>query len=126
MNSKTNLILLFFLLCSGSILFGQSGVASDQEGFAGDQSLKVTEGDSWSFFVDEENQIYYIDFETISVNLSDVILKSASGDVLMRENVLDLPVNTIYEIDLSKYGPGAYEIELRSFTGIIRKEVRIK
>ena len=40
--------------------------------------------------------------------------------------MFDLPVNTIYELDLTKYQAGKYEIELRSFTGLIRKSVELK
>ena len=42
------------------------------------------------------------------------------------DDVFELPVNTIYELDFSQYGSGTYNIELRSFTGIIRKTISIK
>ncbi|HMQ64315.1 MAG TPA: hypothetical protein PKE06_26770 [Flavilitoribacter sp.] len=88
--------------------------------------LPEIQQDDWTIYADETNRVYYIDFESLRVNISDVILKNAAGDVVFKEKVFDLPVNTIYELDLSKYRAGKYEIELRSFTGLIRKSVELK
>ncbi len=94
--------------------------------FSSFENLANTESDeNWSFYIDEENQLYFIDFETINVNLSDIIVKSDEGEILLREDVFELPVNTIYEIDFSPYGAGTYHIELRSFTGMMQREVSI-
>jgi predicted transport protein len=80
---------------------------------------------NWDIFTDEDNKLFYIDFETLNMNLSDIVVKDQSGRVVMKDDVFELPVNTIYELDLSQFGAGAYEIELRSFTGVIRKKVWI-
>lgn len=82
--------------------------------------------DNWAFYADEENKVYYIDFESLSVNLSDIVVRRQGGEVVFREDVFELPVNTIYEIDFSQYGKGNYDIELRSFTGLIRQSVSIR
>ncbi len=82
--------------------------------------------ENWSFYSDDDDQIYYIDFEKISFNLSDVIVKNHLGEVIFKDEVLGLPVNTIYELDFGVFGKGKYEIELRSFTGFLKKEVEIK
>jgi len=80
----------------------------------------------WTLFADEENQLYYIDFETLTFNVSDVIVKNEAGEVLLQDNVFDLPVDTIYELDFSNYQPGKYAIELRTFTEVVRKTVQVK
>jgi len=80
----------------------------------------------WTLFVDEENKLYYIDFETLKVNLSDIIVKNQQGEEVFKDKVFNLPVDTIYELDFSAYKSGTYEIELRSFTDIIRKKISIK
>ncbi|MDX1943173.1 MAG: hypothetical protein SFU99_21595 [Saprospiraceae bacterium] len=80
----------------------------------------------WTLFVDEENKLYYIDFETLKVNLSDIVVKNQMGEEVFKDKVFNLPVDTIYELDFSTYKAGNYEIELRSFTGIIRKTISIK
>ena len=117
----------FVLLCFiGNTLFAQSIASADENVFTTSVNLTELPDDNWSFYKDEENQLYYIDFEKINFNLSEILVKNDKGEVLIQDDVLDLPVNTIYEIDLSEYGTGNYEVELRSFTKIIRKEVDIK
>lgn len=117
----------FVLLCFiGNSLFAQSIASVDENIFTTNYELTELTDDTWSIYKDEENKICYIDFEKINFNLSEIIVKNDDGDVLIKDDVLDLPVNTIYEIDLSEYGAGNYHVELRSFTGIIREEVNIK
>ena len=74
------------------------------------------------FFVDEEQKIYYIDFETINVNLNDIAVKNAAGKVVFQDEVFNLPVNTIYELDMHTFPKGKYVVELRSYTGVLRRE----
>lgn len=79
-----------------------------------------------AFYADSESNIYYIDFENLSFNLNKIVVKNEQGKVLKSDNVFDLPVNTIYELDLNAYKPGDYEIELTTFTGVVKKVVSIK
>lgn len=88
-------------------------------------NIPSTNGDDWTFYLDSENKVYYIDFETISVNLSDLQVKNDKGDVVMKDDLWNLPVNAIYELDFTRLDPGSYEIQLRTYTGVIRKEVTI-
>ena len=117
----------FVLLCFiGNTLFAQSIASADENVFTTTVNLTELPDENWSFYKDEENQLYFIDFEKINFNLSEILVKNDAGEVLIKDDVLDLPVNTIYEIDLSEFGAGDYHVELRSFTKIIRKEVNIK
>lgn len=122
-------VLMMFLLCIGftQLTFAQT-TASENDNItpSSSQELALQENEDWSLYIDEENRIYYIDFEHLKVNLSDIIVKNESGRILFKDDVFDLPVNTIYEIDFSKYKAGSYQIELRSFTGVIRKRVTLK
>jgi len=85
----------------------------------------ASSSEDWTIFADEENKLYYIDFETLKVNVSDVLVRNEKGDMVWKDNVFNLPVNTIYELDFSRFHAGTYEIELRTFTGSIRKKVSI-
>lgn len=88
--------------------------------------LSLTEEEeSWSFFHDEESRIYFIDFESITLNVSDVVVKDASGQIVFSEEVISLPVDTIYELDYSDLEMGTYEVELHSFTKILKREIKI-
>lgn len=118
----TSVIVYFFFLTP---IFSQSSASLDNRSFLESDLTEMTD-DNWSFYVDEENQLYFIDFEKLNVNLSTVIVSNEKGEVLIKDDVLDLPVNTIYEIDFSNFGTGNYQIEIRSFTGFIKKEVSIK
>ena len=90
-----------------------------------DELTESTPND-WSFYTDDENKVYYIDFEAINVNLNDIVVKDEYGQVVFKEHVLELPVNTIYELDLTQFPSGNYRIELRSFTKVIKKELQVK
>ena len=120
MNRILSTLVLLLFISTATIAQSSASINDFNEGLA------TLNSDKWSFYIDEENKVYYIDFESISVNLSTIILKNANGEELLKDDVLDLPVNTIYELDFSPYGTGTYEVELRSFTGIVRKEVSIK
>ncbi len=117
----------FVLICFiSNSLFAQSITNVGENSYTSHFTLTELPDENWSFYTDEENQLYFIDFEKINHNLSVIVVKNDDGDILIQDDVLDLPVNTIYEIDLSEYGAGDYHVELRSFTGVIRKEVNIK
>ena len=123
----TKTLFAFVLLCFiSNSLFAQSIASVGENSYASNFTLTELPDENWSFYKDEENQLYFIDFEKINYNLSEIIVKNENGEILIQDDVLDLPVNTIYEIDLSEFGAGDYHVELRSFTGIIRKEVNIK
>lgn len=121
-------LILAFLLSLGftQIGFGQSAsFTSDVIATSSvEKSFEVNE--DWSFYSDDENKLYYIDFENLSANLSDIVVKDSNGTVIFKDDVFDLPVNTIYELDMSTYKAGTYEIELRSFTNVMRKSFTLK
>ncbi len=122
----------FFLIVSANILF--TGIVSAQlAGTSEDQdygiisgSIDQNGGQDWTFYLDAEKRVYYIDFESINVNLNNLKVKNSKGDVVLSDDLSNLPVDTIYELDMQHMKPGKYHIELRSFTGVIRKEVMIE
>lgn len=81
--------------------------------------------DEWAFYLDEENKVYYIDFESISVNLNDIKVVDQAGKVVKSDKLWDLPVNTIYELSVKDLAPGNYKVELRTYTGLIEKEITV-
>lgn len=127
--SFRNVLLVTLLFFIGSnVMIAQTNLTSNLEEnlLASNTELLNLNDTDWSFYSDEENQLYYIDFETIQVNLSEVVVKNPQGEILFKDDVYDLPVNTIYELDFSPYGSGNYKVELRSFTKIIEKKINIK
>lgn len=114
---------LFFALFIGCLngIVAQEAVADANP--AGEKNATYTKSSNngWSMYLDEENQIYYIDFETLSVNLSNIVVKDSNGKLLINDDVFDLPVNTIYELDLTQFANGSYTLELHAFTGVVRQ-----
>ena len=116
---KSSILTICFLF-SSLFIFAQTA-AVDNDG----ANLTEINDTNWSFYSDDTNRTYFIDFEKINVNISDIIVKNSKGEVVLKEDVLDLPVNTIYELDFSEWGTGKYQVELRSFTSIIKKSISI-
>ena len=70
--------------------------------------------EEWTYYLNKEKRSYFIDFEAISVNLTEVVLRNGTGETLFSEKVDDLPVDAIYEIDLADYPAGTYSVEIKS------------
>lgn len=118
MNLIRTVLIFVSFFAFNQISFGQA--SSDLR-----NTLNWSSGE-WNYYVDQESKTYFIDFESLTVNLNSVVVKNASGAVLMEEQVSNLPVNSIYEINLGKYGPGDYQIELHTLTGVMRKSLAVK
>jgi hypothetical protein len=116
------LALVFFSFFTLSSSFAQTSVSTNNYQF----NLLELNNDNWSFFSDDNADVMYIDFAKLTFNISDIILTNKEGDVIFKDSVLDLPVDAIYELDLSTYKAGNYQIELRSFTSNLTKEVTVK
>jgi hypothetical protein len=108
-------VLIFFLLAGASSeLLAQQGMSPGPSGT-----------NSFSSFSDADSKTHFVDFESVRANVKDIVLKNAYGEVLFMEHVSDLPVNAIYELDMSRYKAGQYRIELHTFTGVITKDIQV-
>lgn len=126
MQLKFPLVCLLFVFIAINSSFSQSSASLNDKALNVINPSEFTIGhEDWTFYLDKESKVYYIDFESISVNLSDLKVLDEHGEVVMTDNLWDLPVNTIYELDMKGLNPGKYKIELRSYTGIIEKEVSV-
>ena len=126
---QQKIVFAFLLLCLGigTNSFAQTSADVSRSFMPAENTdLKEITDENWSLYADEENRVYYIDFENLTFNLSDIIVKNDEGEVIFKEDVFDLPVNTIYELDYADFKAGEYQLELRSFTGIVRKTISIK
>ncbi len=125
MQRKIFFALTLFMLSGVSFCLAQN-TAGLSDALSENSELQNDVSEDWTIYADEENKIFYIDFENLTVNLNDIIVRNEAGEIVLSEEVFDLPVNTIYEIDLSDQRAGTYFIELRAFTGMIRKTVSLK
>ena len=122
---KSVLLVLGILFTSVSLFSQTTAKGVSTANIESVAPLTILGDASLSIYSDDENQTYFIDFEKISVNLSDIVVKNKSGEIIFKEDVYDLPVNSIYELDASEFGTGDYVMELRSFTGVIKKDISV-
>ncbi len=121
---KTFLCAIVIACMSNSSLKAQ--LLSINTSSASESSKNSESPRDWSIFTDGENRMIYVDFEKINVNLSSVAVKDTEGKIIFKDETLwQLPVNTIYEIDFSKYPKGTYAVELKTFTSVLKKNVTI-
>jgi hypothetical protein len=129
-------ITFIFLLCQGAI--GQTQTASTSDiAISSTPSSDIdwanfenelTEEDNWSFHTNQEGKLLYIDFESLGGKMNRLVLKSAEKEVVIEDNHLfDLPINTIYEVNLEKLERGSYFVELHTYDNkVIREEITIQ
>jgi hypothetical protein len=110
------LAVLLTTACLGSLTAQSAFVPSGS-------SPATAKADNWSVYADSENNLYYIDFEKLRVNLSSIVLLDGNGKVVFEKEVHHLPVNTIFELDFNSFPEGRYVLELRSYTTTLRENI---
>ena len=63
------------------------------------------------FYNDPDNNILLIDFKEVNNKLSSIKVTQAE-EIVMEDRVGDLAEDSIYEVDLSAFGKGAYTVTL--------------
>ena len=77
------------------------------------------------FFHGGDGQTLFIDFEAVNIQLLTISL-SQGETVFLEDQVADLPLNTIYELNLDIIRPGDYVLELVTLDGIsIQKDIKV-
>lgn len=84
--------------------------------------------ENWSFHTNQEGKLLYIDFESLGGKMNRLVLKSSEKAVVIEDNHLfDLPINTIYEVNLENLKRGSYFVELYTYDNkIIHEEITIQ
>lgn len=78
------------------------------------------------FISDYEGITLFVDFQAVKGDVKSLnVLRD--DEVVLRDDVHNLPGNTIYELDLEKLQRGSYRVELETAEGIsIRKNLVIE
>lgn len=118
--------LFFTIACACLSVLSLPAQTSSLASVSNSSSFQIMDSEDWSFFADKEAKVLFVDFEKIKVNLSDITVKDPAGEVVFKEDVWQLPVNTIFEINYADFKPGKYSVEIRSFTGIIKRELVVR
>lgn len=77
------------------------------------------------FFTDPENKVCFIDFAELNGYAKQLIVKS-ENEVVVNEALWELPSNTIYELDYEYYIQGKYQIELYTYSSVLKKELQVR
>jgi hypothetical protein len=126
--------LTLIVLVLGLTVFTNNLTAQETSnlGFAYDEFAETTttialEGEELVeiFFTDQENKLLFVDFEALGEDL--VELKIINGEeILLIDNVTELPKNTIYEIDLKAFeSKKEYKMLLKTPYGTLTKSFKV-
>lgn len=63
------------------------------------------------FYSNPDNDLLFVDFANIDETVKEVILNQ-DGNEIMVEDVVELEQDIIYELDLSLFPSGTYQVEL--------------
>lgn len=130
--STNKILLLAICLLTTTILTAQKAEKHKDEfterGTSG-ISIKLDNADDLTktvFFLDSKNQVLFIDFEALEEDLEEIRVVNDNA-ILHTENVTELPMNTIYEVDLKQYEKGIeHRILLKTNFGILAKTFTIQ
>jgi len=117
--------IIIALLFVGFTSNAQSLATLDGSGVSANKSFSFDLED-WSIFHNQEDNLFYVDLAAIEANLSDIKVTDEQGKVIYQENLDDLPVDAIYELDLSTYATGNYQVEVRTFKDSVVRSVSVK
>ncbi len=77
------------------------------------------------FFTDAENNLFFIDFEVLDETPLELTIRQ-DAQVVLQEDVADLPTNTIYEVDMKLLQVNKpYTLEIKTEIGILTKEFKL-
>lgn len=114
---------------TASTLNSPQNISSEAIDWANFENEMAKMGDEdWSFHTDQESKLLYIDFESLGSKMHRMVLMCQEKKVLIEDNNLfDLPINTIYEVNLEKLERGSYFVELFTHDEkLIREEIIIQ
>jgi len=64
----------------------------------------------------DDNTKVFIDFSEIPVNIKSIQVLNSKGNVFLNKVVYELPVNSLYEIDLTNFLDNDLVLEIQTFT----------
>jgi len=107
MRSSLIVLILTISFFSFSNISAQTAVSKNFEVLASvDENLIDLGADDWTFFKGEDLNTFFIDFEKIKSNLNEIKVRDSKGTEVFKDELWNLPVDTIYELDFQTYEKG--------------------
>ena len=118
------------LLCILATLFSVSSLsaqfASNEDMNANIIELELDNTNNWGILLNEDDKTLYIDFEEFDSQVARITITSTqSNEILVQENAMNLPKDSIYELTMSSFEKGTYKVEIVTFKNVIAQEVKI-
>ena len=108
------LTFLFAMFCSMNLM-ASNGLTVDLDPPTAERNTRIAF--SKIFYSDYSNTTLFIDFEALGNQFTQLnILRD--DQLMMEDDVTDLPQNTIYEINLEVMRKGTYTLELQTQEGV--------
>lgn len=89
-------------------------------------NLLNLESDDWTFLEGENGNTFFIDFEKIQSNLNEIKVMNKNGEIVFEDELWNLPIDTIYELDFTKFDKGDYTVKINTFTEEINKIITVE
>ena len=123
MKASLSTVMLFLCLNLGNVLNANNTNPSEATVTSSEETRYALDK---IFFNDFENNYLFVDFEPVTDELTFVNLWRGE-ELMMVDNVTDLPSNTIYEFNTGLLRSGDYTIELVTLEGVkIHKKLSIE
>jgi len=117
---------MFFASLFVNVAHANNGNATNSTGDPADRSTNPNTALSKIFFNGIEENTLFIDFEGLADPLASICIYRGN-EVMMSDDVSDLPLNVIYEVNLDVIRTGEYTLVLETVDGIkIQKDIRVE
>lgn len=80
-----------------------------------------------TFMLDEQHQHLFIDFAAAGGKIAKLVVKSSNlEEPIIQEDLMDIPSDAIYELDLARLPKGSYNVELFTYNTVLSKSIDVK
>ena len=93
------------------------------DGQANTSSIIIT-SDNWTFYTSEDR--LYIDLELLGGYATDLSILDEAGEIIITEELMEIPKNSIYELDLANLEKGNYSLKIRTYQDIVQKSLEVE
>lgn len=89
-------------------------------------ALNPQQENNWTFYLDKSQQILFIDLSKWQGNLTDLKIKTTGGKSIVEEDLTTIPSDAIFELSLKDLEKGTYQLELRTFNGLVSESLQVE
>ncbi len=122
MEPKT--LFLSILMLFSLVGWSQTNTALNNEQANISTLIVSSSEDNWTFYTAEDR--LYIDLELLGGYATDLAILNETGEVVLSEELMEVPKNSIYELDLATLERGSYSLKVRTYQDIVQKSLEVE